>query len=79
MIPDVELLPVEIRMSEHTAVQCQSAFGRAELSELLFRDKAKSTLLSIDGALMFNGNKGITAIFKRHCHIPRERILEDTI
>ena len=51
-------------------------FGRAELSELLFRDKAKSTLLSIDGALMFNGNKGITAIFKRHCHLPRERILE---
>ena len=54
-------------------------FGRAELSELLFRDKAKSTLLSIDGALMFNGNKGITAIFKRHCYLPRERILEDTI
>ena len=26
-------------------------FGRAELSELLFRDKAKSTLLSINGAL----------------------------
>ena len=54
-------------------------FGRVELSELLFRDKAKSTLLSIDGALMSNGNMGITAIFKRHCYLPRERILEDTI
>ena len=54
-------------------------FGRAELSELLFRDKTKSTLLGIDGALMNNGNKGITTIFKRHCHLPRERILEDTI
>ena len=23
------------------------------------------------------GNNGITAIFKWHCHLPRERILED--
>ena len=54
-------------------------FGRAELSELLFRDKAKSTLLSINGALMSNGNKGITAKFKWPCHLPRVRILEDYI
>ena len=54
-------------------------FGRAELSEVLFRDKAKSTLLSINGALMSNGNKGITVRFKRPCYLPRVRILEDTI
>ena len=65
-------------MSEHSE-QCsvRVLFGRAELSEVLFRDKAKSTLLSINGALMSNGNKGITAKFKRPCHLPRERILED--
>ena len=49
------------------------------MSEVLFRDKAKSTLLSINGALMSNGNIGLTAIFKRHCHLPRVRILEDYI
>ena len=53
LLPDVNPLPQAIRMSERSVVQCQSAFGRAELSELLFRDKAKSTLLSINGA--FNG------------------------
>ena len=66
MLPDVDLLPQAIRMSERSE-QCsvRVLFGRAELSELLFRDKAKSTLLSINGALMSNGNKGITAKFKR--------------
>ena len=78
--PDVDLLPVAIRMSERTTIRMsEMLFGRAELSELLFKDKAKSTLLSIDGALMSNGNMGITAIFKRHCHLPRVRILEDPI
>ena len=28
---------------------------------------------------MSNGNKGITAKFKRPCHLPRVRILEDYI
>ena len=65
--------------SQRHILRGQNAFVRAELSELLFRDKAKSTLLSIDGALMSNGNMGITTIFKRHYHLPRERILEDTI
>ena len=64
--PDVDLLPVAIRMSERTTIRMsEMLFGRAELSELLFRDKAKSTLLSINGALMSNGNKGITNKFKR--------------
>ena len=54
-------------------------FGRAELSELLFRDKAKSTLLSIDGALMSNGNKGITDIFKRLSYLPSKRSMRDVI
>ena len=80
MLPDVDLLPVAIRMSERTTIRMsEMLFGRAELSELLFRDKAKSTLLSINGALMSNGDKGITAKFKRHCYLPRERILEDPI
>ena len=66
MLPDVDLLPVAIRMSESTTIRMsEMLFVRAELSELLFRDKAKSTLLSINGALMSNGNKGITANFKR--------------
>ena len=76
MLPDVELLPVAIRMSERQQCSVRVLFGRAELSEVLFRDKAKSTLLSINGALMSNGNKGITAKFKRPCHLPRVRILE---
>ena len=41
LLPDVELLSVAIRMSERTIVQkSELLFGRAELSELLFRDKA---------------------------------------
>ena len=55
MLLDVDVLPQAIRMSERSAraEQCsvRVLFGRAELSELLFRDKAKSTLLSINGAL----------------------------
>ena len=79
MLPDVDLLPDAIRMTERQQCSVRMLFGRAVVSELLFRDKAKSTLLSINGALMSNGNMGITAIFKWHCHLPRERILEDTI
>ena len=51
LLPDEELLPVAIRMSERQQCSVRVLFGRAELSELLFRDKAKSTLLSINGAL----------------------------
>ena len=37
LLPDENMLPQAIRMSE---VQCQNAFVRAEVSGLLFRDKA---------------------------------------
>ena len=53
LLSDVNLLPQAIRMSERSE-QCsvRVVYGRAELSELRFRDKAKSTLLSINGALI---------------------------
>ena len=52
MLPDVDLLLQAIRMSERLE-QCsvRVLFDRAELSELLFRDKVKSTLLSINEAI----------------------------
>ena len=45
LLPDVDLLPVAIRMSERTTVQkSELLFGRVELSELLFRDKGGASL-----------------------------------
>ena len=52
LLPDVDSLPQAIRMSERSEkCSVRVFFGRAELSELLFRDKAKSTLLSINEAI----------------------------
>ena len=69
--------------SDRTVYRCQNDFCQNSVDrtagQSTFSDKAKSTLLSIDGTLMSNGNMGITAIFKRHCYLPRERILEDPI
>ena len=66
-------------MSERSEVQCQNAFVRAELSGLLFRDKASQPCYALMSINWANGNMGKTAIFKRLTHLPRVRMFEDYI